>query len=97
MIILSLKDKKTYEKHDFTFSCSEVYISPTGLWAEDSNADSPFIDILKVTNVRRKVDDKWKDYFIDTFSDGSIVYRYQRNRNIYNRHDIPTVVIVGEN
>ena len=97
MKIFELKEINTGKRRTFNFTKEEpqddhnVIITQYGIYYMQPNENNPnFTDILQFQKIRIIN----IDYYIDTYTDGIKKYRYQYNRNIYNRHDKPKVVEV---
>lgn len=100
-LVVDLKNKKTYEKILLDLSlelCPGEMIVPTSLGlAFISSPDlTGFSDVEIFQQFMRKESGKWVEYYIDSFFYNSQKFRYKRNRNLYNKHDKPVVVKVGE-
>ena len=99
-LILELKNVQTSNRvlinvdKEFPFDRDAFVPSSFGLYFLQENGD--FTDILEINKVKRRENGLCNDYYIDSYNYTDKKYRYKRNRNLYNKHDKPILVEVGE-
>lgn len=99
-LVLGLKNIKTMDRvsinidEEFPFDRDSFVPTSVGLYFLQKNGD--FIDILEINKIKRRENDLWNEYRIESYTYTGKKYRYKHNRNLYNKNDSPVVVKVGE-
>lgn len=85
----------TANLNDFVWDdeVDKLFATPQGLFFAQQNED--FTDIVEFDRLERKEYGKWVHYIILRYTVNGKIYKFTKNRNIYNKKDKPIIVEVN--